>query len=113
MMIGYYDALCSAGKRTSKRPPQKLHFAGGVGSGFTNTTRVQLLKFLREREQAENPFAEKLPKKGVHFVRPELVIEVEFRRWPAGRQVQQAAYKGLRMDKRACEVVKERAITID
>jgi bifunctional non-homologous end joining protein LigD len=43
----------------------------------------------------------------VIFVNPQLVAEVEYRRWPEGGQIQQASFKGIRTDKTAREVVKE------
>ena len=43
----------------------------------------------------------------VHFVEPKVVVEVEYRRWPSGGLIQQAAFKGIRTDKRPKSVVKE------
>ena len=42
-----------------------------------------------------------------HFVKPELVAEVEFRGWTNTGHLRQPAYKGLRRDKSPGEVVKE------
>lgn len=100
LLIGYYDC-----PRAGEKPV--LHFAGGVGSGFTEATHARLFRLLEERAVPTSPFAERLPKRGVRFVRPELVIEVEFRRWPEGSHVQQAAFKGIRTDKAPQQVVKE------
>jgi bifunctional non-homologous end joining protein LigD len=38
---------------------------------------------------------------------PVLVAEIEYRRWPVGGLMQQGAFKGLRSDKKAREVVRE------
>jgi bifunctional non-homologous end joining protein LigD len=95
LQLGYYDA---AGK---------LRYAGSVGSGFTHATVRSLLKLLSDRVVAKSPFADKLPRRDVHWAQPTLVAEVEFRRWPEGGMLQQAAYKGLRFDKDPRAVVKE------
>jgi bifunctional non-homologous end joining protein LigD len=106
MLVGYY-----AGK--------KLRYAGKVGSGFTQQTLGEMERRLAPLGRQSNPFAEPVPGAGlapgrwtrssgaVHFVEPSTVIEVEYRRWPKDGLIQQAAYKGLRTDKRARDVVKE------
>jgi len=95
LQVGYYDA------------EGKLRYAGGVGSGFTNATTRSLLKQLTSLETDRSPFADKLPRRGVRWCKPNLVVEVEFRRWPEGGMLQQAAFKGVRFDKDATAVVKE------
>ena len=45
--------------------------------------------------------------RGIHFVKPRVVVEVEFRRWGTEGIVQQGAYKGTRIDKKASDVVRE------
>jgi bifunctional non-homologous end joining protein LigD len=48
-----------------------------------------------------------VPSNGVQFVKPTLVVDVEYRRWPDDGLIQQAAFKGIRNDKEAKDVVKE------
>lgn len=115
--IGYYELPPGQG---SCRPSDKLQYAGAVGTGFDQSWRRKLMPMLRELATDRNPFSQPPPKRGkwasirqrdlnraVHYVRPRLVIEVEFRRWPVQGMVQQAAFKGLRTDKQPGTVVKE------
>ena len=100
MLLGYYD--CHG----------KLHYAGHVGTGLVGADHAPLVRHFEKLSRSTNPFEEKLPaaRRGgqkIHFVEPQLVAEVEYRRWPAGGMVQQASYKGLRRDKPAKQVVKE------
>jgi len=43
------------------------------------------------------------------FVKPDLVAEIEFREWTRDGKLRHPSYKGLREDKDAREVVRERA----
>ena len=54
------------------------------------------------------PFTGRQPPKGSHFVEPQLVCEVEFSEWTHAGTLRQPSYKGLRDDKRAEDVVRER-----
>jgi bifunctional non-homologous end joining protein LigD len=100
LLLGYYD--CPA-----KGKPSQLRYAGRVGTGYNAATHEMLTTRLKALTSRDSPFAEAVPKKDAIFVRPQLVADVEFRRWPEGGLVQQASFKGLRSDKSPKEVVKE------
>jgi bifunctional non-homologous end joining protein LigD len=97
-----------------RRGPE-LEYVGNVGTGFTGEEIEKLLKKLRPLERTTPPFREvpKMPKvrKGdVVWVEPELVGEVEFAEWTHDGHLRAPSYQGLREDKSAAEVRRERPI---
>ena len=87
-----------------------LVYAGKVGTGFDTKTLVELEERLSAMER-KTPALEDPPRgaeaHGVHWVRPELVAEVEFTEWTDDGRVRHPSYQGLREDKRPEDVVRE------
>jgi bifunctional non-homologous end joining protein LigD len=90
----------------------KLDHVGRVGTGYSAVVARELSKKLTRLAVDHSPFDEKLSAdaaRGVVFVRPELVAEVEFRAWTADGNLRHAAFRGLREDKVAKDVIRESA----
>jgi len=90
--------------------PDGLHFAGRVGTGFTERELANLKKTLAPLHTDESPFDASLPArdaKGVTFVKPTLVGEVRYSVWTPDNRLRQSSWRGLRADKKPSEVVRE------
>jgi len=89
-----------------------LRYAGRVGTGFDEKQLEVLHRQLQALERESAPFAN--PPRGaeardVHWVEPRLVGEVEFAEWTDEGVVRHAAFRGLRKDKPAKAIRRERA----
>ncbi|HEU5253586.1 MAG TPA: DNA ligase D [Solirubrobacterales bacterium] len=101
LLVGYFEGEGSE---------RVLRYGGKVGTGFSEGELAALTARLAELERGESPFgAGPKPPQGARFVEPCLVAEVEFRELTKEGMVRHGAYKGLREDKPATEVVLERA----
>lgn len=89
----------------------QLQHVGRVGSGLSRAVAEDLARRLERLRVDTSPFGTPLSAdeaRRVRFVRPELVAEVEFRAWTADGQLRHAAFRGLREDKAAEEIVREK-----
>src|SRR5262249_53450639 len=89
----------------------RLIYAGRVGTGFTHETSLDLRARL-DPLQVSRALVEQVPpemRRGVYWVRPELVCEVEFLAWTRDNVLRQPSFQGLREDKNPREIVREQA----
>jgi bifunctional non-homologous end joining protein LigD len=87
-------------------------YIGHVGTGFGHKTLEELHGRLVKLKSAKSPFSAKVKDEAVTtWVKPSVVAEVKFTEWTNSGEMRHPVYLGLRTDKRAEEVVRERAKT--
>lgn len=84
-------------------------FAGKIGTGFDNKLLLELRERLSALELETSPFTKAvgLPRLGVHWVKPELVVEVAFLEWTSNDKLRHPRLLGVRFDKAARAVTRE------
>jgi bifunctional non-homologous end joining protein LigD len=85
-----------------------LRYAGKVGTGYDRATLARLGELLRDRERTTSPFSDDVPGSGLHWATPDLVAEIGFTEWTRDGRLRHPRYLGLRDDKDAADVVRER-----
>ncbi len=97
LLLGYFDAS------------GKLHYAGHMGGGFNRDSLREMLDRLAPLERKTSPFVETVkPNEPVHWVRPRVVVEVKFAEWTADGRLRQPVFLGVRDDKAARDVRREK-----
>jgi bifunctional non-homologous end joining protein LigD len=96
LLLGYYD-------------DGRFRYAGNVGTGFTGRMLDDLAARLEPLRRDTSPFDDPPKIPGVvSYVEPRLVGEVEFTEWTTDGVLRHPSWKGLREDKDASAVVRER-----
>jgi bifunctional non-homologous end joining protein LigD len=84
-------------------------YIGHVGTGFSHKTLEELQAKLIPLKSAKSPFPAKVKNEAVTtWVQPSLVAEVKFTEWTKAGEMRHPVYLGLRGDKQAKDVVRER-----
>lgn len=89
----------------------KLHYCGRVGTGFSQEDLKRLGDRLGRLQRKEPPFENPPSSRGVHWVKPALVAEVQFAEWTQEGRLRHPSFKGLRSDKAPREIRAERSMT--
>ncbi|MGY8706124.1 non-homologous end-joining DNA ligase [Bradyrhizobium sp. 18BD] len=85
-------------------------YIGHVGTGFSHQVLEELYGKLVTLKTAKSPFPAKVKDERVTtWVRPSLVAEVKFAEWTSKGELRQPVYLGLRSDKNAKDVVREKS----
>jgi bifunctional non-homologous end joining protein LigD len=96
LLVGYHDG-------------DDLVYAGKVGTGFSRHFLVDLRRRLDALEIERSPFTRgRVTERAVHWVRPELVAQVAFTEWTSDGKLRHPRFEGLRTDKPAAQVTRER-----
>ncbi|MFJ6673989.1 non-homologous end-joining DNA ligase [Actinosynnema sp. NPDC091369] len=89
------------------RSDDGLRYVGKVGTGFTHSALLDLQRRLEPLARTGSPFVDPVPAdhaRRAHWVRPELVGEVEYRAWTTEGRLRHSSWRGLRTDKDPDEV---------
>jgi hypothetical protein len=88
---------------------ERLVNAGRVGTGWDRSEARELLRLLEPRRRERSPLAvvPRELRRGVIWVEPELVADVQYLHWKERSQLRHASYQGLREDRDPRSVVAE------
>jgi bifunctional non-homologous end joining protein LigD len=91
------------------RDGKSWRYAGRAGTGFTHASLGALYQKLTPLITKTKPVAAKVPNEAnTTWIKPKLVAEVRFTEWTEGGEMRHPVFLGLRTDKSATEVTRER-----
>jgi bifunctional non-homologous end joining protein LigD len=100
----------------------KLNYIGKIGTGFNNRSQREIMDKMKGLVISKAPFTEvpdvnkpsrfrpNPPKAEVTWIKPELVCEVSYAEITSDGVMRHPSFEGMRIDKKAKEVVKEKAL---
>jgi ATP-dependent DNA ligase len=96
LLVGYFDHA-------------DFVFAGKIGTGFDTKLLLELRSQMNKLEIPESPFTKGkgLPRIRMHWVRPEIVVQVAFIEWTVHGKLRHPRLLAIRHDKSPQEVVRE------
>ena len=101
LLLGVHDAVGA------------LQYAGNVGTGFSDARLRNLKTSLDALASKDNPFAGSTGIAGrPHWVNPTLVAEVSFGQWTRAGHIRHSVFHGLRSDKPAKAIIREKAASL-
>lgn len=104
LLLGYHDA------------DMNLVYCGRVGTGFNEKSLKSIFDQLRPLERSTAP-VKNPPRgadaRGVHWVEPKLICEVEFTEWTTDNQLRHPSFQGMREDKKPEQVKRETEQAVD
>jgi bifunctional non-homologous end joining protein LigD len=97
LLVGYFE-------------DSEFVYAGKVGTGLTAPLLLNLRARLDRLQRASSPFTRGtgIPRTRVHWVEPELVVQVAFSEWTVHGKLRHPRFVTIRTDKPARDVVRER-----
>jgi bifunctional non-homologous end joining protein LigD len=121
LLLGVYEAQGSGLKAQGKGLKAqgsglkdvgaRLVYVGHTGTGFDERELERVSKLLKARETKQSPFSGPIKSnETAHWVRPDLVAQVRFTEWTDDGKLRHPVYLGLRNDKPAESVVREKPV---
>ncbi|WP_372515804.1 non-homologous end-joining DNA ligase [Streptantibioticus silvisoli] len=97
LLLGHHD-----------EPGGALRYAGKVGTGFDQAALRRIAALLSGLARPASPFADPVRESAAHWVEPRLVAQIAFTEWTRDGKLRHPRFLGLRDDKPAGQVVRER-----
>ena len=116
VIVGYTDSTAGRGFRSlllGYYEKGQLMFAGKVGTGFNEESMTEIKSKIDKLAVIPKPFKKLPPGVGRGtWIEPKLVCEVEFTEWTPENRLRHPSFQGLREDKPATSVGRDRATPV-